>query len=475
MSGQPLSGQEGKKGPRAGRRPARSKVFANRAPILDGSTRTQAYQIDFVEIVKTENNGKPSRPSGRSVSTFLDTQTPHTLASGRTAFMRADTQAARRLLTRPEWKDSVVFDIEVPGPEKEEGLELLELLAREKAHFCVSGPALDEQARSFFSPNCFVKIDIAGREEGELEETLAGLAGLPVRTVATSVGTQEDFQMCSRVGFDLFGGDFFRKAPAATKKSVSPNHALLLDLSARIAREEDIGTIEEIFKKSPDLTFGLFNLVRSAYFRASNDLTSIRQAITLLGYKDLLKWASLMLFTISHIDPSVNPLFENALVRARTMELAARSQRRKGLSDAAYMTGIFSLVPALFGVPTEQIVESANLGEEIREALSKGTGRLGAMLEIVREIEEASYEQCTRRIEEAGISLDHFFAARSTAFSEFSALTRTANGDTVEGGTSPPPVAGRISSSPGPPGSDTLPRESWFRKVCTFFHHQRPG
>ena len=175
-----------------------------------------------------------------------------------------------------------------------------------------------------------MKIDVTDRKEGDLEAIMSGFRDLPVRTIATSVNTPEDFDLCSRLGFELFHGEFFRKPSVLTRSSISPNHALLLDLSARTAQDEDIRTIEDIFKKNPDLTFGLLNLVRSAYFPHANDVTSIKQAIALLGYKNLQKWAALMLFTINHSDPSSNPLFENVLVRATTMELAASKLRRKG-------------------------------------------------------------------------------------------------------------------------------------------------
>jgi EAL and modified HD-GYP domain-containing signal transduction protein len=316
-----------------------------------------------------------------------------------------------------------------------------------------------------------VKIDVAGREEGKIETIISGFKDLPVRAIATSVNTPEDFDLCSRLGFELFLGEFFRKPSVFTRSSISPNHALLLDLSARTARDDDIRTIEEIFKKNPDLTFGLFNLVRSAYFHTSSDGTSIKQAITLLGYKNLQKWAALMLFTINHSDPSSNPLFENVLVRAATMELAASKLRRKGLSDAAYMTGIFSLVPALFDVRMEEMVEKANFGEEIREALLEGAGSLGAMLNVVEQLERGAYEKCTNQVEEAGIDLEHFLSAQASAFAECSALTVPRDGDAVDREPAPHPFEQKKLPSHDMVRREAVPKASWFKRVHAFFRH----
>ena len=111
------------------------------------------------------------------------------------------------------------------------------------------------------------------------------------------------------------------------------------------------------------------NLVHSAFYRGSEHVASIRQAIALLGYENLHKWVSLMLFSIERTDLGDNPLFEKALIRSRTMELSATKLRRKGLGSSAYISGIFSLVPALFDVPVEEVLIRANFVEEIKEAL----------------------------------------------------------------------------------------------------------
>ena len=471
MSGEPSAGQGSKKESRTGHQSGPGKVFANRSPILDLTKRVWAYALDFVEIVKTKNGSQPRTPSDASVAAFLDTSAPRSITSGHMAFVKTNVQALAGLSGRANWKGRIVLDFDLSGPEGEDVVGLLRCLGREKAPFCLSNVALTEATRPLFFSDSFVKVDVAGQKEADLEAIMSGFRNLPVRAVATSVDTREEFDLCSRLGFELFHGEFFRKPSVLTRSSISPNHALLLDLSARTAQDEDIETIDNIFKKNPDLTFGLLNLIRSAFFHVSKDVTSIRQAITLLGYKNLQKWAALMLFTISHSDPSSDPLFENVLVRARTMELAAGKSRRKGLGDAAYMTGIFSLVPALFGVPIEEMVAKANFGEEIREALLAGTGRLGAMLNIVEELERAAYEKCSMRTEEAGVGLEHFLSAQAAAFVDCSALTAPRNGD--EAGEAPPvrrPEQRTLPSSEAR-GREQPQKTSWFKRIHAFFHH----
>ena len=453
---------------RADRQPVPGKVFANRSPILGLAKHIKAYQLDFLEIVRTENGRQPQKASDASTSSFLDTLNPRPLTSGRMAFVKIDAHDVNMFCGKTDWKGKIVLDLDLSASEGEDVSGLLKSLAGEKTTFCLSGVPLTEESKRLLPPGCFVKIDVRNRKEGELEAILSAFGKLPLQVIADSVDTWEDFKACSRLGFELFCGDFFRKPSALARNSISPNHALLLDLSTRAAHEEDIRTIEEIFKKNPDLAFGLFNLIRSAYFHVPKDVTSIKQAVTLLGYKNLQKWAALMLFNINHSDPSSNPLFENALVRAATMEHAASKLRKKGLSDAAYMTGILSLVPALFDVRLEAMVENANFGEEIGEALLKGAGPLGAMLAVVEALEKGAYEKCIEQAEQAGVSFESFLSAQASAYVECSTLTDARDQDKPVEEMSfrktgqksiPSPIAGHESSP-----------KSWLKRVQSFFH-----
>ena len=172
----------------------------------------------------------------------------------------------------------------------------------------------------------------------------------------------EDFNYCSSLGFDLFKGSFYYRPSEITPKSISPSQLLLLELSAYLARDEDMHIVERIFKKNPELTFGLLKLINSAFFRVQQKVTSIRQAIALLGYENLQKWVGLLLFTIDHRDHALNPLVEKVLIRGRIMEmLAERVTGSKTVADSAFITGILSFVNVLFGITLHEIIDKLNL------------------------------------------------------------------------------------------------------------------
>lgn len=361
-------------------------VFVNRSLILDSGRIISAYRLSFLMVPSDADSGAVVKPDLQHLTSILESIDPDIIAGDRTAFVKVD-EPLGDLKISERWKRRIILDVPFSNVQRGNG-DASESWGDDKPRLCIGDFSVLEDVITLLPFPCHVKLDPHGLSAAELSKTMSALKGLPVVTVATAVDTPERFEACVRAGFDFFEGEFFAKPPVFGQKAISPNHVLLLELSARTSREENVDTIEAIFKKNPDLSFGLLNLVNSAFFHVSEHITSIRQAIALLGYQNLHKWVALMLFTINHSDPSSNPLLDRALIRARTMEFAAAGKSDKVQGDAAYMTGIFSLVPTLFGLSLEKILEKVNFPDNIKDALLKRSGKLGLLLDAVEELEK---------------------------------------------------------------------------------------
>ncbi len=257
-------------------------------------------------------------------------------------------------------------------------MEQCKTLRQRGYRFCLNDFKLEEPFSPFLQLAELVQISMAGTDRAKVGEGVTLVKKLSARLLASDVNSEEEFNYGRNLGFDLFKGSFYYKPGETTQKSISPSQILLLELSTYLARDKDMHIVEGIFKKNPELTFGLLKLINSAFFRVQQKVTSIRQAIALLGYGNLQKWVGLLLFTIDHRDHTVNPLVEKVLIRGRMMEmLAERVTRSKTVADSAFITGILSFVNVLFGKPLPEIVDKLNLAPEISDALLQRTGVLG--------------------------------------------------------------------------------------------------
>jgi c-di-GMP-related signal transduction protein len=436
-------------------------VFVNRSLILDSRRSISAYRLGFLIVSPHADNGTVAKPDLQHLASILESTDPDIIAGDRAAFVKVD-EPLGDLGISERWKTRIVIDVPFSNVQQGNG-NSSESRGNDRQRLCIGDISVLEDATPLLPFPCHLKLDPHGLSAAELSKTMSALKGLPVVTLATAVDTAERFEACVRAGFDLFEGEFFATPPVFGQKAISPNHVLLLELSARTSREEDVDAIEAIFKKNPDLSFGLLNLVNSAFFRVSEHIASIRQAIALLGYQNLHKWVALMLFTINHSDPSSNPLFDRALIRARTMEFAAAGQSGKVQGDAAYMTGIFSLVPTLFELSLEKILEKVNFSDSIKDALLKRSGELGLLLSTVEELERGEYSNGGEPPARLGISLIDLLSAQTRAILDSEVETFKAKAAYTHN--RPRSVSPELISSRRPSDDRIQKRPSLFRKI----------
>ena len=394
------------------------QYFFGRTPILDRNKDIYGYECFFRSGVASGEFAAGFHTPDGSTRTALTTLEPSALAGDKRVFFKATTDFIESDLVDRLATERSVFELSGTtemGPGFSERCHTL----RERGYrFCLSQPQYGDSFSSFIQMVSFVKVDVAA-ERAHLAAIIDLLRKLPVKLVATRVETREDFELCKNDGFTLFEGHFFAKPSVITAKSISPSQALLLELSKDLARNAEMPIIESIFKKNPDLTFGLLKLMNSAFFSVQQKINSIRQAITLLGYDNLQKWVALLLFTIDHWDQTSNPLLEKVLIRGRMMELLA--EKTTGLevdADTAFITGILSLISVLFELPLPQIIAKLNLATEMQEALLDRRGALGRLLLLLEHLDDEDYQKVEGHLDALKLSPSDLFGAETRAILE---------------------------------------------------------
>jgi EAL and modified HD-GYP domain-containing signal transduction protein len=203
--------------------------------------------------------------------------------------------------------------------------------------------------------------------------------------LAEKVETREDFALARDLGFDLFQGYFFaRPQVLAAPRNRSPRPSLLR-LLALLSRDAGIVELEAELKLNPSVVVQLLRLVNSSAFGLGRNIASLREAIIATGTRQIARWAQLLLYADSGDLPwRADPLVQLAGTRSRFMELAAAWMRPADdeFADAAFMTGIFSLVHVLLGSTPKAVLEKLGLAPQIREAIVTHHGALGRLLRI---------------------------------------------------------------------------------------------
>ncbi len=171
-------------------------------------------------------------------------------------------------------------------------------------------------------------------------------------------------------------------APGALR----PSQKTVLELVRLLQSEADAADLERAFKGEPVLAYLLLTLANSTAFRRGAPIGSLAQAITLLGYKRLLKWLILLLVIASKGSRAL-PQIHACVARGFFIENLALALDAHGVADDGFAVGAFSLLDRITGVPARELLGSIDLPRPIIDAVLDGAGPAAPYLRQARALE----------------------------------------------------------------------------------------
>ena len=232
--------------------------------------------------------------------------------------------------------------------------------------------------------------------------------------VAYNVFDAAAFKACLDAGLAAAASWFFKHPGVPSGKALNPGQAQIVRVLNLVRKNADVKDIEAALKQDVALSYKLLRYINSAGFGLSCEIQSFRHAVTILGYDKLNKWLSLLLATASK-DPMAPALLHTALTRARLMEELAHGLFERQEWDNLFITGAFSLLDLLLGVPMDKVLESMHLPEPISDALLGRGGVYGPFLELAQVSEGEDGAQLSERAGLLGLSAERFNRAQLLA------------------------------------------------------------
>jgi EAL and modified HD-GYP domain-containing signal transduction protein len=251
-----------------------------------------------------------------------------------------------------------------------------------------------------------VKVDVKDMSPERIVEVTQRLRRWPVQLLAEKVDTREQVERCWDLGYDLFQGYYFARPSIIKGKRLSHAETAIMRLLGMVMTDADTPELEQVFKQNPDLSLTLLRLVNSVAVGSRTRITSLSQALVLLGRSQLQRWLQLLMYAIASSPDArfPSPLLVLAATRGKLMEqLAAKAPGTPAaLRDQAFLTGIMSLVSALLGLPLPEILKTLPLPDDVRIALLDRTGLLGELLMLVEALEQTDADQVAARVHALG-------------------------------------------------------------------------
>jgi EAL and modified HD-GYP domain-containing signal transduction protein len=200
-----------------------------------------------------------------------------------------------------------------------------------------------------------------------------------IQLLAEKVETPEQFEACRALSFSFYQGYLLSKPTTLTRRSLDSTRLACLRLLAVLAGDDyDLADAEAAIRSDPGLTLRILRTVNSAASGLRRRVSSVREAVLLLGPRTLIGWVLLMSMSGGSTGTGSGVNVDVALTRARMCELIAA--RALATSEAAFTVGLVSSLDLLLGLPLEEAIADLPLETDVLDAVLHQRGNLGAVL-----------------------------------------------------------------------------------------------
>jgi len=232
----------------------------------------------------------------------------------------------------------------------------------------------------------YVKLDLLIREEDELAEVVEQCRAYPeLKLVAERVETEDHVALAERLGFDLLQGYAVGRPQVLSAVALSPSKLGRLELLGALSADDaDIDKVVSIITTDPALSFRVLRATNSAAAGLPRKVSSVRDAVVLLGNEKVRQWVALMLVT-DIAESADEDKLSTTMARAKLCQTIAERLSLPG--EPAFTVGLLAGVAELIAEPISALVTRLPLTVEVTDALVDGHGRLGEVLSIVRAYE----------------------------------------------------------------------------------------
>lgn len=376
-------------------------IYVARQPIFDINDKTVAYELLYRS--STVNNYQHTNGDQATtdviVNSFLNIGIKE-LSNGKPCFINFTEKLLK--LGVPSYFNPLSIVVEILET-VELNEEILNICKELKAHgytialddfFVSQWNDLTIQLLNYID---IIKIDFRSTSRSDRQEMIRFIKNRNIQFLAEKVETIEEYLQAKEDGFVYFQGFYFSKPVILNSYDIpSYYHSYFQILKEIECPEPDLEKIKDVIEKDISLSYKLLRLINNPVFRPRNEVSSIKQAIILLGLNEIKKW--IYVLAIRGVEKWTDggskerEIIELSLKRGKLGELIGKKVGREVLASKYFLLGMFSLMDSLLHHPMDTLLEDLPLSNELKDALSGEKNEEYAMLQFLKDIEHAFLE-----------------------------------------------------------------------------------
>ncbi|MDA8162412.1 MAG: EAL domain-containing protein [Desulfobacteraceae bacterium] len=379
-------------------------IYVGRQPILDMKRNTIAYEILYRS---GDENAFPGIDGTAATSIVINnvfcSMGLNEVGGGRRIFINFTRQLLLSGIP-PLDPDSVIIEILEDVKVDEPLIEACRDLVDKGFKLALDDFILNEESALLAPLASIIKVDWQNTTAKEMADILKLTKTHGPELLAEKVETYNEFTQALSLGFTYFQGYFFARPAILKGKDIAPSVWSILKLVTAIQQAHlDINEVAGIITKDPALCYKLLRVINAAAIGLRQPISSIKQAILLLGEIELRRWLSILLVVNIAGDKPLE-LINTACIRASFMEKAAVASGHLNYASSAFFMGICSLLDAMLEKPLEEILRPLDVAPEIINAIVYKKGPLLPYMALMLSYEQGHVEEVAKWAGSLGIS-----------------------------------------------------------------------
>jgi c-di-GMP-related signal transduction protein len=269
-----------------------------------------------------------------------------------------------------------------------------------------------------------IKVDFIQTDRASRVALIREIGADRVEFLAEKVESYAEYSEARELGFKYFQGYFFSKPLVMSGRDISDTKITYLRIVQEIHQPEvNFEALEQIIKYNISLSYKILRLVNSAAFGLRQPVSSVRQALALLGLRKIKKCVTLI--AVQEIgEDKPNELAITVLTRGIIGETLAPLVKLAESSSDLFLLGMFSLIDIMLDRPMANVLIELPLKMEIRQALLGQANRLREVFDLILCYEAGAWDDFKKCCADLGVEEERFaqlyFKALSSAKQFFS-------------------------------------------------------
>jgi c-di-GMP phosphodiesterase len=235
-----------------------------------------------------------------------------------------------------------------------------------------------------------VMVEVGAHSPDQLEALVAYVRQRvsPRELAAVGVDSRRSFEICWRLGFDMFQGQFFLRPSAGPSRGVAEGSLAGIGTMAELATTDNFQCLASIITRDPGLSMRLLRYANSAHAALPRRVGSVHEALAWLGTVAVREFA--LIAALANVPEAPAEVLVTALTRARMCQQLSRRLPATN-PEESFTVGLFSVAEAVTNAPIEGVLGELPLREDIASALVGGVGELGQLLAAVIAYEQGDF------------------------------------------------------------------------------------